>query len=102
MQVALGVLLVVQLLLMALGLRDLLRRSTGELVGGMKWPWALLIVVGNTIGPIIYFAVARKPLPFDTAAGDTSTGSVTDRAQAAAELLYGASDSEADGAGGPR
>jgi Phospholipase_D-nuclease N-terminal len=47
----------IQLGLMVTALVDLIRRSQTR---GPKWAWALVIVLINFIGPIIYFIVGRK------------------------------------------
>ncbi len=51
-------LLLVQLGLMAFALYDLAKRP--KVRGGNKWPWGILIVVVNLIGPILYFVVGRE------------------------------------------
>jgi hypothetical protein len=52
-------LVVVQLGLMALALRDL--RSPGRSVlGGSKPAWAIVIVVGELVGPLAYFLAGRR------------------------------------------
>ena len=48
---------VIELGLMITALVDLIRR---EQTKGPKWVWALVIVLVNFIGPIIYFIVGRK------------------------------------------
>jgi len=50
-------LLVVQLILMATALLSLRKAAA---VRGKKWAWALVIIFVNIIGPIVYFAFARK------------------------------------------
>ncbi|MDH4140965.1 MAG: PLD nuclease N-terminal domain-containing protein [Coriobacteriia bacterium] len=87
--VVFGVLLVVQMTLLVIALLDLVRRSPEALLGGKKWPWALLVVLGSTIGPIIYLAVARKPHSADGPAGAPEGAAVSDTASAAVDLLYG-------------
>ena len=47
----------IELGLMITALVDLFRRSQTR---GPKWVWALVIVLINFIGPIIYFIVGRK------------------------------------------
>jgi hypothetical protein len=47
----------IQLVLMISALIDLVRRP---IVRGPKWAWALVIVLVNIIGPIIYFVAGRK------------------------------------------
>jgi hypothetical protein len=49
----------VQLALMVLALRDLLRPDR-RVVGGSKIVWALVIVLGEMIGPVIYVLVGRQ------------------------------------------
>ncbi len=46
-----------QLGLMVFALVDLVRR---ERTRGPKWAWALVIVLVNFIGPIVYFLVGRE------------------------------------------
>ena len=47
----------IELGLMITALVDLVRRSQTR---GPKWVWALVIVLINFIGPIIYFVAGRK------------------------------------------
>jgi hypothetical protein len=49
--------LLIQLALMIAALVDLIRRGQTR---GPKWVWALVIVLVNFIGPIIYFVAGRK------------------------------------------
>jgi hypothetical protein len=49
--------LIIQLVLMITALVDLIRR---EHTRGPKWIWALVILLVNYIGPIIYFVAGRK------------------------------------------
>ncbi|MBM3150631.1 MAG: PLDc_N domain-containing protein [Chloroflexi bacterium] len=48
---------IIQLGLVIAALLDLIRR---ERTRGPKWAWALVIVLVNFIGPILYFVVGRK------------------------------------------
>ena len=48
---------ILQLLLLAVALFDLVRR---ERTRGPKWVWALVIVLVNIIGPIVYFLFGRE------------------------------------------
>lgn len=50
-------LLLIQLGLMAFAIIDLVRR---EKTRGPKWVWALVIVLVNFIGPILYFIIGRE------------------------------------------
>ncbi len=52
-------LIVVQLALMAFALFDLTRPER-RVKGGSKLPWALVIVFGQLLGPLIYFLVGRE------------------------------------------
>jgi hypothetical protein len=49
-------LVVIQLGLMVVALWDLIKR---EQTRGPKWFWALVIIVVNFIGPIIYLVIGR-------------------------------------------
>ncbi|MBM7706227.1 PLD nuclease N-terminal domain-containing protein [Chryseomicrobium aureum] len=49
--------LILQFILIVVALIDLVRI---EATNGPKWVWAIVIVLGNLIGPIIYFAVGRN------------------------------------------
>jgi hypothetical protein len=52
-------LLAIQLLLVIVALRDLLRPER-RVKGGNKWLWAVIIVVGELLGPLLYFALGRE------------------------------------------
>ncbi|OZS76827.1 transcriptional regulator [Tetzosporium hominis] len=49
--------LLLQFVLIVVALIDLVRIPA---TNGPKWLWALIIVFGNIIGPIVYFLVGRK------------------------------------------
>jgi len=49
-------LVIIQLVLMAAALLDLRRQ---EKTRGPKWMWILIIIFGELIGPIVYFAAGR-------------------------------------------
>jgi uncharacterized membrane protein YhaH (DUF805 family) len=49
--------ILIQLGLMIAALVDLVRRAQTR---GPKWAWALVIILINFIGPIIYFIAGRK------------------------------------------
>jgi hypothetical protein len=51
--------LVIQIGLMILALRDLLRPER-QVRGDSKLMWGLIIVLVNLIGPILYFLVGRR------------------------------------------
>jgi hypothetical protein len=49
----------IQLILILVALRDLLRPER-RVKGGNKWLWALIIVLGEVLGPLLYFALGRE------------------------------------------
>ncbi|MFD1030014.1 PLDc N-terminal domain-containing protein [Metaplanococcus flavidus] len=49
--------IVIQLALMIFALVDLIRN---QYINGPKWMWAIIIVVVNIIGPILYFVIGRR------------------------------------------
>jgi hypothetical protein len=49
--------ILIELGLLVIALVDLIRRPQTR---GPKWAWALVIVLFNFIGPIIYFVAGRK------------------------------------------
>lgn len=49
--------ILIELALLITALVDLVRR---EQTRGPKWAWALVIVLINFIGPIVYFVAGRK------------------------------------------
>lgn len=51
--------LVIQLALIVLAIRDLLRTDR-HVRGGNKAVWALVILLVNLLGPILYFAIGRE------------------------------------------
>lgn len=50
-------LLLIQLGLMVAALIDLIKR---EKTRGPKWAWALVVILINIIGPIVYFVLGRE------------------------------------------
>lgn len=59
----LAVAVVIQLALMVTAIRVVVRTPAERLVLGKKWPWILLSVVVNLIGPVLVLALSRKPAP---------------------------------------
>ena len=49
--------ILIQLVLIITALVDLYRRAHTR---GPKWVWALVIILINIIGPIVYFVAGRK------------------------------------------
>jgi Phospholipase_D-nuclease N-terminal len=83
-----GALALVELALLVLALISLIKRPTAEVRFHTNWPWAVLIVVIGLIGPLVYLAVGRidASRSDDVDAGDAPAA---ERAQHAADLLYG-------------
>jgi Phospholipase_D-nuclease N-terminal len=52
-------LIAVQLVLIIVALRDLLRAER-RVRGGNKWAWAVVIVLGELLGPLLYFLLGRE------------------------------------------
>lgn len=52
-------LIAVQVTLVVLALRDLTRPER-RVRGGNKWVWAIVIVFGELIGPLVYFLAGRE------------------------------------------
>lgn len=90
--VVLGVAAVLQLSLMIWALVDVIRRPSAR-IRGPKWLWAIVIVFGQLIGPIVYLVVARLPEDVDVAPPTPAA----DRASAAADVLYGPGPASAPG-----
>lgn len=51
-------LVIIELILLAVALIDLIRREQVRYIP--KWAWALIIVLINFIGPIIYLIIGRE------------------------------------------
>ncbi len=50
-------LIILQLILLVVALVDLVRR---ERTRGPKWLWAIVIIIGELVGPILYFIIGRE------------------------------------------
>ncbi len=82
-----GVLIVVQLALQIAALVSLVRTPAERVtLGRRKWLWALIIVLGEIIGSIIWFVAGRTPAP---AAEAMPAQPADERAKTAADALYG-------------
>jgi len=88
LRIAIAVLIAAQLALVIVSLIDLARRPA--VLGGRKWIWLLVILLGNMLGPILYLALGRKAAP--AAEPDSRQAPSPDRAQRAADVLYGKKD----------
>ena len=49
-------LIVLQLALMIIALTDLIRRDKTR---GPKWMWAIIVIFGELLGPVLYFIIGR-------------------------------------------
>lgn len=88
---ALFALSAVEMALAIWALIDLIRRE--RVLGDRKWIWALVILLINGIGPIIYLVIGRR---VPEAAEDTHRIQADggDRAQRAVDTLYGSDEGD--------
>jgi len=88
--VVLGALVVIQVSVEVWALVVLFRTPEERLQTGKRWPWALIILFVNLIGAIVFFVAGRKPVTVADPLASTAPGaSAGDRAQRAANVLYG-------------
>ena len=85
--VVLGLLVVAQITLDVIALLDLYRRPSQQVVFANKWIWVAIVLLVNTVGPILYLAVGRKPPPVAHDAAAPPSPPV--RAEDIADVLYG-------------
>ena len=91
--VAITVLVAVQFIAQVAALVSVVRTPQSRIsLGGRKWIWILIIVLGEILGPIVYSAAGRLPVPADDR---PVTARAEGRAAAAADTLYGAAPSRA-------
>lgn len=89
--VAVVVLVLVQLSLQIAAIVSLVRTpQTRVTIGGRKWVWALIIILGEIVGPILWFVLGRTAAQVQDVA---VVSSAEDRAQAA-DALYGPPESK--------
>ncbi|MBS4200990.1 PLDc_N domain-containing protein [Bacillus sp. FJAT-49732] len=50
-------LIILQVILMAFALTSCIKE---EKTNGPKWLWIIIIVVGNLVGPVLYFIIGKK------------------------------------------
>jgi phosphoglycerol transferase MdoB-like AlkP superfamily enzyme len=82
-----GLIVVVDLVLYVYALGDLYRRPVNQLTIANKWIWVAIILLVSTFGAIIYLLAGRKPA---ASADASSRGATPERAENAADALYGA------------
>lgn len=92
---ALIALVVIQVILAAAALWRLFHTPVERLAGRSRWPWLAVILLVNTIGPILFFAIGRTPPPADDPGlrpvpPKTGPGADTsqDRTRQAIDVLY--------------
>lgn len=49
--------LIIQFILLVIAIIDLVRI---EKTNGPKWLWFVIVIVVNTVGPILYFVIGRR------------------------------------------
>jgi hypothetical protein len=84
--VAIGALIVAQIVLDVYAFVDLYRRPVDQLTLSNKWVWVAIILFVSTIGAIVYLIVGRKPAPVAEVAPRDSAAA---RGANAADALYG-------------
>jgi hypothetical protein len=88
--VVLGVLFVVEITLDVVALLDLYRRPTAQVVFENKWIWVAIVLLVNTVGPILYLVVGHKPAPIAESAPPSASPLVSP--EDIADALYGQRD----------
>ncbi|TLM94644.1 MAG: PLDc_N domain-containing protein, partial [Actinobacteria bacterium] len=79
--------MVVQLALQISALVVLVKTPAERInIGGRKWLWALIIILGEIVGPIVFFVVGRKPV---SAVDPLAAAPTADKTSAAVDALYG-------------
>ncbi len=92
---ALAVLVVVQLGIEIFALVKLFQTPDERLNFGKKWPWVLIILFVNLVGAIVFLVAGRKPAAaVDPLAARAADAPHEDRAERAADVLYGSRDGE--------
>lgn len=59
-RVLVTVVIVIQITLDVIALRDLYKRPVSQVVFSNKWSWVVIILFANLLGPILYLAAGRK------------------------------------------
>ena len=85
--IGIGVLVVVQLAVEIYALIQLFKTPDDRLMFGAKWPWVLIILFINLVGGIVFLVAGRKPAPAEEP--QQPARPATDRAERAADVLYG-------------
>ena len=90
-----GGIVLVPVLVIAVGillwaLVDVIRRPQERMRYLPKWAWLLVVLLGNTLGQIVYLVVGRD----NSRPVSDRPGASADRAASAADALYGAREDE--------
>jgi hypothetical protein len=86
---AIAVIGIVQIALQVTAIVQLVRTPVERVsLGNKKWLWAVIILLGEIIGPILWFVLGRTPAPVTPIA--PTTGSP--HQGAAVDALYGPSE----------
>lgn len=84
--VAVGALIIVQLSLQVMALVQVVRTPAERVtLGSRKWVWILIIVLGEMLGPILWFLLGRSKV----VAVDVAAAQDKERTQEVADALYG-------------
>ena len=75
----------VQLVLQAYALYDLYRRDS--VMGGRKWIWVVIIIIGNLLGAIIYLGMGR--VVYEPGPGEGERAGSEKATRSAIDHLYG-------------
>ncbi len=96
MLIALGALIVIQMAVLVIALTKLMQTPDERLMFGKKWPWIIIILFVNLIGGLVFLAVGRKPavVADPLASSQDDAERPADRAERAADVLYGSKDGE--------
>jgi hypothetical protein len=96
--IGIAVLYALQLGLAVYALIDLWKTPVERIQMGKKWVWVLIILFVSLIGAIIYLVAGKKPVqvvdPVRQATHAEGNGARSDRAAAAADLLYGSKEDQ--------
>lgn len=88
--VALVVAIVVQLALQITALIRLYRTPRDRIVFDRKWPWALIILLVNMVGAIVFLVAGRRPAAVDDTAA--AQGTEDHSVKRTVQSLYGEDD----------
>jgi hypothetical protein len=86
----LGFAVLVQFSLQVFALILLFKTPQARVRWGKRWMWALIILLGEIAGPLVFLVFGRLDEPADDASASMATGADADEAtKKAVDLLYG-------------